>query len=125
SLAKCNAIIGDSLLAKDSRPRRPPLTHHSPTHLLTCLQLPFGFLAMRTQLLSSEAREFTARAVLIGQRIDLRALGSTQRLGGGRLVVSVRGGGAAACVGAGVWRRGGVVSLWGGRAVRCAAAGAG
>src|SRR5205807_3359130 len=40
-------------------------------------------------------REFTARALLIGQRIDLRALGSTQRLGGGPLAVSVRGGGVA------------------------------
>ena len=40
---------------------------------------------MTTQLLSSEAREFTARALLVGQRIDLRALGSTQRLGGGPL----------------------------------------
>src|SRR3954451_17477757 len=52
-------------------------------------------LAMTTQLLSPEAREFTARALLVGQRIDLRALGSTQRLGGGPLAVSVRGGGAA------------------------------
>jgi uncharacterized Rmd1/YagE family protein len=50
---------------------------------------------MSTQILSAEAREFTARAILIGQRIDLRALGSTQRLGGGPLAVSVRGGGAA------------------------------
>jgi uncharacterized Rmd1/YagE family protein len=50
---------------------------------------------MTTQLLSPEAREFTARALLVGQRIDLRALGSTQRLGGGPLAVSVRGGGAA------------------------------
>ncbi len=50
---------------------------------------------MTTQLLSTEAREFIARAVLVGQRIDLRALGSQQRLGGGPLAVSVRGGGAA------------------------------
>ncbi len=50
---------------------------------------------MTTQLLIIEAREFSARAVLVGQRIDLRALGSTQRLGGGPLAVSVRGGGAA------------------------------
>jgi len=50
---------------------------------------------MSTPLLSTENREFTARALLIGQRIDLRALGSTQRLGGGPLAVSVRGGGAA------------------------------
>ena len=50
---------------------------------------------MSTQLLSEGAREFTARALLIGQRIDLRALGSTQRMGGGPLAVSVRGGGAA------------------------------
>ena len=28
---------------------------------------------MTTQLLSPEAREFTARAILVGQRIDLRA----------------------------------------------------
>jgi required for meiotic nuclear division protein 1 len=50
---------------------------------------------MSNPLLSPETREFTARALLIGQRIDLRALGSQQRLGGGPLVVSVRGGGAA------------------------------
>src|SRR4029079_10659344 len=50
---------------------------------------------MTGHLLSSEAREFTARAILIGRRIDLRALGSTQRLGGGPLTVTVRGGGAA------------------------------
>src|SRR6187551_3279732 len=50
---------------------------------------------MTAQLLSTEAREFTATALLVGQRIDLRALGSTQRLGGGPLAVSVRGGGAA------------------------------
>src|SRR5262245_59443162 len=50
---------------------------------------------MTTQILSDEAREFIARAILVGQRIDLRALGSTQRLGGGPLAVSVRGGGAA------------------------------
>lgn len=50
---------------------------------------------MTTQLLSTEAHEFSARAILVGQRIDLRALGSTQRLGGGPLAVSVRGGGAA------------------------------
>src|SRR5436309_11376640 len=50
---------------------------------------------MTPQLVSSEAREFTARAVLVGQRIDLRALGSTQRLGGGPLAISVRGGGVA------------------------------
>ena len=59
------------------------------------LRLRFSFLAMTTQLLSPEAREFTARALLVGQRIDLRALGSTQRLGGGPLAVSIRGGGAA------------------------------
>jgi len=50
---------------------------------------------MTTQLLSPEARELTGRALLVGQRIDLRALGSTARLGGGPLAVSVRGGGAA------------------------------
>src|SRR5437868_13370997 len=50
---------------------------------------------MSTPLLSSEKREFTARALLVGQRIDLRALGSTQRLGGGPLAISVRGGGVA------------------------------
>jgi uncharacterized Rmd1/YagE family protein len=50
---------------------------------------------MTAPLLTSEKREVTARAVLVGQRIDLRALGSTQRLGGGPLAVSVRGGGAA------------------------------
>jgi uncharacterized Rmd1/YagE family protein len=50
---------------------------------------------MSTQLLNPDTRELTARALLVGQRIDLRALGSTQRLGGGPLAVSVRGGGAA------------------------------
>jgi uncharacterized Rmd1/YagE family protein len=50
---------------------------------------------MTTHLLNPDTREFTARALLIGQRIDLRALGSAQRLGGGPLAVSVRGGGAA------------------------------
>lgn len=50
---------------------------------------------MSTPLLSPDSRELTARALLVGQRIDLRALGSTQRLGGGPLAVSVRGGGAA------------------------------
>ncbi len=49
---------------------------------------------MTAQLLQPDAREFAARAILVGQRIDLRALGSTQRLGGGPLAVSVRGGGA-------------------------------
>jgi uncharacterized Rmd1/YagE family protein len=50
---------------------------------------------MTTPLLAADIKEFTARALLVGQRIDLRALGSTQRLGGGPLAVSVRGGGAA------------------------------
>src|SRR3954470_24479534 len=50
---------------------------------------------MAAELLSSESREFTARAILVGQRIDLRALGSTQRLGGGPLAMTLRGGGAA------------------------------
>src|SRR5262245_57398603 len=61
-------------------------------------------LAMTALLLNSETHEITARAVLIGQRIDLRALGSTQRLGGGPLAMSVRGGGAAV-----VFRYGAVV----------------
>jgi required for meiotic nuclear division protein 1 len=50
---------------------------------------------MTTHLLNPDTRELTARALLVGQRIDLKALGSTQRLGGGPLAVSVRGGGAA------------------------------
>lgn len=50
---------------------------------------------MSNSLLSPDTRELTARALLVGQRIDLRALGSTQRLGGGPLTISVRGGGAA------------------------------
>jgi len=50
---------------------------------------------MTKPLISAQTREFVARALLVGQRIDLRALGSTQRLGGGPLAVSVRGGGAA------------------------------
>jgi uncharacterized Rmd1/YagE family protein len=49
---------------------------------------------MTTPLLGASSREFSARALLVGQRIDLRALGST-RLGGGPLVLPVRGGGAA------------------------------
>jgi uncharacterized Rmd1/YagE family protein len=59
------------------------------------LWITISILAMTTQLLSAEAREFTSRAILVGQRIDLRALSSMQRLGGGPLAVSVRGGGAA------------------------------
>jgi uncharacterized Rmd1/YagE family protein len=50
---------------------------------------------MTGALWTPESREFTARALLVGQRIDLRALGSTQRLGGGPLAVPVRGGGVA------------------------------
>lgn len=55
---------------------------------------------MTKPLISADTREFVARALLVGQRIDLRALGSgqlgsTQRLGGGPLAVNVRGGGAA------------------------------
>src|SRR5687767_11208771 len=55
---------------------------------------------MTKPLLNVDSREFSARALLVGQRIDLRALGSgqlamAQRLGGGPLAVSVRGGGAA------------------------------
>jgi uncharacterized Rmd1/YagE family protein len=47
---------------------------------------------MPTPLLAPDKRDFTATALLVGQRIDLRALGS-QRLGGGPLVLPVRGGG--------------------------------
>src|SRR5262245_47509456 len=54
-----------------------------------------GCTPMNKPLLAPETREFTARALLVGQRIDLKALGSQQRLGGGPLVLSVRGGGAA------------------------------
>src|SRR6476661_9287154 len=50
---------------------------------------------MNTQLLEADPPQFTARAVLVGQLIDLRALGSTPRLGGGPLALTVRGGGAA------------------------------
>jgi uncharacterized Rmd1/YagE family protein len=50
---------------------------------------------MNPPLLHPQAREFQARALLVGQRIDVRALDSKPRLGGGPLVVSVRGGGAA------------------------------
>jgi uncharacterized Rmd1/YagE family protein len=50
---------------------------------------------MSTPLINPETRQFTARALLVGQRIDLRALGTQPRLGGGPLAVSVRGGGAA------------------------------
>lgn len=42
-----------------------------------------------------EKREITAKALLVGERIDLRALGNTQRLGGGPLAVQVRGDGLA------------------------------
>lgn len=41
------------------------------------------------------ARSIQAKALLIGERIDLRALGSTQRLAGGPLAVPVRGDGLA------------------------------
>src|SRR3990167_4080997 len=50
---------------------------------------------MSAPLLNPESHEVQARALLIGQRIDVRALSSTQRLGGGPLAVSVRGGGVA------------------------------
>jgi uncharacterized Rmd1/YagE family protein len=50
---------------------------------------------MTTPVLNPQPREFQARAILVGQRIDLRALDSKPRLGGGPLVVSVRGGGVA------------------------------
>ncbi|ADB16827.1 protein of unknown function DUF155 [Pirellula staleyi DSM 6068] len=46
-------------------------------------------------LLASGTSEFSANAILMGDRIDLRALGSQQRYAGGPLVLSVRGGGAA------------------------------
>jgi uncharacterized Rmd1/YagE family protein len=42
-----------------------------------------------------EKRPIQAKALLVGERIDLRALGSTQRLGGGPLPVPVRGDGLA------------------------------
>ena len=42
-----------------------------------------------------DKREITARALLVGERIDLRALGTMQRLGGGPLAVQVRGDGLA------------------------------
>src|SRR5689334_22245953 len=41
------------------------------------------------------ARPIQAKALLVGERIDLRALGSTQRLAGGPLAVPVRGDGLA------------------------------
>ena len=50
---------------------------------------------MSNLLLPADIRQFAARALLVGQRIDLKALGSTQRLGGGPLVLTVRGGGVA------------------------------
>ncbi|HEX5104563.1 MAG TPA: hypothetical protein VFV87_12170, partial [Pirellulaceae bacterium] len=50
---------------------------------------------MNTPVLNPQPREIQARALLVGQRIDLRALGTTQRLGGGPLAVPVRGGGVA------------------------------
>lgn len=42
-----------------------------------------------------DKREISAKAMLVGERIDLRALGNTQRLGGGPLAIQVRGGGLA------------------------------
>jgi required for meiotic nuclear division protein 1 len=42
-----------------------------------------------------EKRPITAKALLVGERIDLRALGSTQRLAGGPLAVPIRGDGLA------------------------------
>jgi uncharacterized Rmd1/YagE family protein len=50
---------------------------------------------MTSPLLPPETRQFTARALLVGQRIDLKALGSVQRLGGGPLVLTLRHGGVA------------------------------
>lgn len=50
---------------------------------------------MKPDLHTSANGQVEARALLVGQRIDLRALGSSQRLGGGPLVVDVRGGGHA------------------------------
>lgn len=46
-------------------------------------------------LLVRDSSEFTVHALLVGDRIDLRALGSQQRHAGGPLVLSVRGGGVA------------------------------
>lgn len=61
---------------------------------------------MNENLLTSGKRSFSARAVLVGERIDLKALGSSQRWGSGPLVVDVRGGGL------GVLFRYGVVVLF-------------
>jgi len=38
---------------------------------------------------------FQAKALLIGERIDLRSLESTERFGGGQVTIAVRGGGVA------------------------------
>ena len=38
---------------------------------------------------------FQAKALLIGERIDLRSLESAERFGGGSVTISVRGGGVA------------------------------
>ena len=50
---------------------------------------------MSESLLTSGKSAFIAQALLVGERIDLRALGSTQRAGGTSLVVELRGGGLA------------------------------
>jgi uncharacterized Rmd1/YagE family protein len=50
---------------------------------------------MPDSLLTSHKTQFTAHALFVGEAIDLRALGSTQRAGGTSLVVELRGGGLA------------------------------
>lgn len=50
---------------------------------------------MSESLLTSSALTFTAKAVLLGERLDLRALGATSRTGSAPLVIETRGGGLA------------------------------
>ena len=47
------------------------------------------------RILSTPDASFRARAVLVGERIDLKALGAVDALGANPLTVEVKGGGAA------------------------------
>jgi uncharacterized Rmd1/YagE family protein len=48
---------------------------------------------MSESLFTSGKTEFNAQALLIGERLDLKTLGSTQRVGGGCLFLTLPGGG--------------------------------
>lgn len=50
---------------------------------------------MSATLPNAKKQELSARAMFVGERIDLRALGGVQRIGGAPVQVTVRGGGSA------------------------------